>query len=60
MGAGDRLGATVDAQLAVDVDQVGLDGAQLDDEVACQFGIGTAGRQEAEHGQLARAQRLDW
>jgi hypothetical protein len=33
---------------------VGLDGAQLDDEVARHLGVGAAGRQQLEHVQLAR------
>src|SRR5215467_325353 len=44
-GVGHRLGAAADAELAVQVDQVGLDRALLDEQFGRELGVGAPGRQ---------------
>src|SRR6478672_1983019 len=44
-GVGHRLGAAVDAELAVQVDQVGLDRALLDEQLGRDLGVGAPRRQ---------------
>src|SRR5215208_1096325 len=57
-GAGYSLGAAARPQLAVEVVDVGLDGADGDEELACDLPVGLAGGDEREHLQLPLAQGL--
>jgi len=49
----------VDAELAVQVDQMGLDRALLHEQLSRHLGVGAPGRQQPQHFQLPLGQRLD-
>jgi hypothetical protein len=54
-GAGHRLGAATSPQLAVEVVEVGLDGARLDEELLRYIFIRLTGGDECEHLHLKSA-----
>ncbi len=56
---GHRLRPAADAQLAVDVADVALDGGNGDHQLPGNLLIGVPGGDKLQHFQFARAQRLD-
>lgn len=57
-GAGNRLRATLDGELAKDVVNVGLDGAGRDNELIGNLAVGATRRDELEDFPFAVAERL--
>ena len=62
IGPGGRSRARGDVQLAEDIADVAIDGLLAEEELAGNGLIGLAGRNEAEHLELSRAQpvRVKW